>query len=64
MTLQVGDSRFIIKYLENTYGSKLKVKQLSDPDDIGKGVAITRMCEEHGYFVAQVFRMYTNEVCA
>ena len=59
---QVADSRFIIKYLEHTYGSKLKVKQLADPAEIGKGVAITRLCEEHAYFVAQVFRMYTDEV--
>ena len=59
----VADSRFIIKYLEHTYGSKLKVKQLADPAEIGKGVAITRLCEEHAYFVAQVFRMYTDEVC-
>lgn len=53
----VADSRFMIKYLQNTYGSQLKVQEPQDPQLQGVSVTIQRMCEEHMYFTQQYHRM-------
>lgn len=60
----VADSRFMIKYLQNTYGSQLKVQEPQDPQLQGVSVTIQRMCEEHMYFTQQFHRMIDPKVSA
>lgn len=60
----VADSRFMIKYLQNTYGSQLKVQEPQDPQLQGVSVTIQRMCEEHMYFTQQYHRMINPKVLA
>ena len=58
----VADSRFIIKYLQNTYGSKLKLQELQDSQSQAISTMVQRMCEEHMYFTSQYHRMVNPKV--
>ena len=58
----VADSRFIIKYLQNTYGSKLKLQEPQDATSQGISTLVQRMCEEHMYFTSQYHRMVNPKV--
>ena len=60
----VADSRFIIKYIQNTYGSQLKVHEPRDAASQAISTLIQRMCEEHMYFTSQYHRMVNPQVCA
>ena len=56
----VADSRFIIKYLQYTYGSKLQEPQ--DKQSQAISTLVQRMCEEHMYFTSQYHRMVNPQV--
>lgn len=58
----VADSRFIIKYLQNTYGSQLKVQEPQDATSQAISTLIQRTCEEHMYFTSQYHRMINPKV--
>ena len=58
----VADSRFIIKYLQNTYGSDLKIHEPQDGASQAISTMIQRMCEEHMYFTSQYHRMVNPKV--
>ena len=58
----VADSRFIIKYLQNTYGSDLKIHEPQDAASQAISTMIQRMCEEHMYFTSQYHRMVNPKV--
>ena len=58
----VADSRFIIKYIQNTYGSELKVQEPRDAASQAISPMIQRMCEEHMYFTSQYHRMINPKV--
>ena len=58
----VADSRFIIKYLQKTYGSQLKVHEPQDAASQAISTMIQRMCEEHMYFTSQYHRMVNPKV--
>ncbi len=58
----VADSRFIVKYLQNTYGSQLKIQEPQDAASQAISTLIQRMCEEHMYFTSQYHRMVNPKV--
>lgn len=58
----VADSRFIVKYLQNTYGSQLKIQEPQDAANQAISTLIQRMCEEHMYFTSQYHRMVNPKV--
>ena len=58
----VADSRFIVKYLQNTYGSQLKIQEPQDAASQAISTLIQRMCEEHMYFTSQYHRMVNRKV--
>ncbi|DBA67530.1 TPA: hypothetical protein ACH3X2_001808 [Trebouxia sp. C0005] len=57
----VADSRFIVKYLQNTYGSQLKIQEPQDAASQAISTLIQRMCEEHMYFTSQYHRMVNRK---
>ena len=58
----VADSRFIVKYLQNTYGSQLKIQEPQDAASQAISTLIQCMCEEHMYFTSQYHRMVNPKV--
>lgn len=58
----VADSRFMIKYIQNTYGSQLKVQEPQDAASQAISTLVQRMCEEHMYFTSQYHRMVNPKV--
>ena len=58
----VADSRFMIKYLQNTYGPKLKLQEPQDAQSQAISTLVQRMCEEHMYFTSQYHRMVNPKV--
>ena len=58
----VADSRFMIKYIQNTYGSQLKIQEPQDDSGQAISTLVQRMCEEHMYFTSQYHRMVNPKV--
>ena len=58
----VADSRFIIKYIQNTYGSQLKIQEPQAAASQAISTLIQRICEEHMYFTSQYHRMVNPKV--
>lgn len=58
----LSDSTFILRYLENTYAGKLKVKTHTDPLKRGIAVAVQRLCEDHLTYGVVWHRWFDNEV--
>ncbi|KAK9837988.1 hypothetical protein WJX74_009110 [Apatococcus lobatus] len=49
---QISDSRFIVRFLHNTYGSQLRTREPQDPVDQALSTTIQRLCEQHMYFTS------------
>ncbi|DBB04158.1 TPA: hypothetical protein ACH3X1_013204 [Trebouxia sp. C0004] len=57
----VADSCFIVKYLQNTYGSQLKIREPQDAGNQAISTLIQHMCEEHMYFTSQYHKVVNPE---
>lgn len=58
---QISDSRFIVRFLQSTYGAQLKTQEPQDPVDQALSTTIQRLCEQHMYFTALYHTASTPE---
>lgn len=61
---QIADSRFIVRFLQNTYGSQLKTREPEDAVDQALSTTVQRLCEQHMYFTALYHGACTPEACS
>ena len=58
---KISDSRFIVRYLLNTY-SDLNKHEPSEAESKARATFIQRLCEQHMYFTSLYYGVVPEEV--